>query len=497
MGQVRTIIKRLSETKLTEFWPGFVFGLVYFGYIFWWFWSLYPLDTLGVSSKFLSFILVCATFSISIIGMAFFWGLFSFFSIKILPKQQYQYLAPWYLASMFVLIEYARAWGFGILWLGSGSLLGPHWTIGNPAYFFGTSPILLGTASIWGIYGIDFIIVFIISAICTLVYFKKRKTRFIVAGEIILVIGVIALTHLLTIKPPQEQAGVTFSVIQTENQTKIYYTPGEILTDFSQKNAMLKSATNKSDLIIFPEGADFSQTLTDFLSPAAVQKYFNNLAPENRLIIDSDAIMESSELKSKVIFIDSKQGIVGFYDKQLLTPAGEFIPYLLKFPFLIIGHISGKSPEVATEFTKGSGTDIITYQDNTFKILVCSEIISPLISRTGSFGFMINIDSLGIFKGDSRMNSELLSSARFRAAENGKYLIMASNYGQSYLINSAGSITDSTSSSGYQILTGTIVPNKTRTWYNRLGDWPILLLSVLFFSLGLISKKCPGKSRLF
>ena len=34
-------------------------------------------------------------------------------------------------------------------------------------------------------------------------------------------------------------------------------------------------------------------------------------------------------------------------------------------------------------------------------------------------------------------------------------------------------------SSGYQILTANVVPNKEqRTWYNKLGDLPILLLSL-------------------
>src|SRR3989344_3424452 len=44
--------------KRHGFFIGFVAGLVYFLIIFRWFWSTYPLDTLGIESHFISFIVV-------------------------------------------------------------------------------------------------------------------------------------------------------------------------------------------------------------------------------------------------------------------------------------------------------------------------------------------------------------------------------------------------------------------------------------------------------
>ncbi len=55
---------------------GFATGLVYFLIIFRWFWSIYPLDSLGIQSKALSFVVILLMYIFSAAGMAIFWGLF-------------------------------------------------------------------------------------------------------------------------------------------------------------------------------------------------------------------------------------------------------------------------------------------------------------------------------------------------------------------------------------------------------------------------------------
>ena len=79
----------------------------------------------------------------------------------------------------------------------------------------------------------------------------------------------------------------------------------------------------------------------------------------------------------------------------------------------------------------------------------------------------------------------MLAISKFRAAENRKYIVISSNSGQSYIINPAGEVEKKTLGVGYELLTGSIVPNRDRTWYNYVGDWPILSLSLVFFGLAL------------
>ena len=51
--------------------------------------------------------------------------------------------------------------------------------------------------------------------------------------------------------------------------------------------------------------------------------------------------------------------------------------------------------------------------------------------------------------------------------------------------NPIGKIEKSTNPNRYELLTSTIIPNEGRTWYNYVGDWPILLISSAFFAVGI------------
>lgn len=411
--------------------------------------------------------------------MAVFWGFFSFLFFK-LKNSLKTPLVPLLAGGIFVLVEYVRAWGFSFLWAGNGSAFGPHWTLGNPAYLLNFWPILVKTSSFWGIYGIDFIIIFFLAGL--LLSFKNnRQNRKIWAAEMLLMFLAVLAAGNSSNTNKQATPSLKVTVIQTKNPTKADYLPEEILNNFGQQNILLRNAAKNSDIIVFPETSNFSKTVSGFFTADMIEKYFDNLAPKSILVVDSNRVSEPYGLKSKAIFIDSKNGIAGFYDKKLLTPGGEFLPYLLKAPLYFIGSLPKNNPE----FTAGSGNNIIVYKNNNIKVLVCSDIISPPLVREGGFDFILNLNSMSIFRENGLIASQIRALAKFRAAENGKYLVIASNYGRSYVISPYGKIEKSTPETGYQLLTADIVPNKARTWYNKLGDLPILLLSLAICGLSI------------
>lgn len=490
MDGVSRILQKFAHLRPIGFWPGFGVGLVYFSYIFWWFWSVHSLLSVGIGII-PSSLVILMPFIITVVGMSLFWGLFSCAVFNFFKKIETIFL-PFFYASTFVLLEYLRAWFFGILWAGKESLLGPHWTFGNLAYLLvGLGPIRQ-LASYWGIYGIDFLITFWGIALFLLIKFWPKGPKITLALEVSSVVAILILINFALPIDKFENKGkeLTVSIIQTKNPIKTFYKPEELLADLSEKNRLLKEASKKSDLVVFPESTDFSKTLSGFLDFTSTQKYFNNLTQKSILIIDSNRISEQEGLKSKVIFIDSKEGVVGFYDKKLLTPGGEFLPYLAKLPLLATEYLwKNDFISSGTVFSSGTKGNMLSYQNNKIKLLVCSDIISPNLLGGEEFNFMLNLNNLAIFNGSSLIEHELLSMARFRAAENNKYLAISSNFGHSYVINHLGNIIDSTSSTGYQILTKDIVPNQTRTWYNKSGDIPILILSFLIVLIGLKTTK--------
>lgn len=492
MDTIRKVFKLIRRLHTRNFWLGFTSGCIYYGYIFFWLWSLYPLTNFGVSGKLASFFLILFVFFFSVVCMAFFWGLYTFFGVKII-KTTHPFLTPFGLASLFVLCQYAQAWGFGLFWLGGGTTLGPHWTLGNPAYFFDSIPSIVNISSVLGIYGIDFLLISLGSAMG--LYLWKRTYQSALWTAVLIFTATIIFSGYSG--SMQETKKYIVSIIQTGNPTKIDYTPQEIIDDFAQKSTLLKQAAPKSDIVIFPERAWFSTTLSQFLDPKSFQNFFKTLTKNNILIVDNNRVTEEGGLKSKVLFIDSQEGIVGTYDKKLLTPGGEFLPYIIKFPLAVLGWLSHKNIPMV-EFARGQNDNVLNYGGEKIKVLVCSDIISPSISRAGSSGLIIELSSLGLFGQNKHIGNQILAMAKFRAVENKKYLILASHYGLSYIINPQGKVQEKTDFSGYQILTGEIASRTGFTWYNRLGDWPILMLSmVLLVIIGTLSPQCQKRFKLF
>ena len=184
MDKIRQLLGKLPKARPCGFWPGFLVGIIYFSYIFWWFWSVSPLLLSGTGNK-LSLLIILLPFLITVSGMSFFWGLFSFCLYNFRPKTRF---IPLFCGGTFVLLEYLRSWFFGILWFGNGSSLGAHWTLGNPAYLFAGSGFLRHFSSYWGIYGTDFLIVLVSTGFFIL--FRRR-------GKIIPVMIIFAAVFLL------------------------------------------------------------------------------------------------------------------------------------------------------------------------------------------------------------------------------------------------------------------------------------------------------------
>jgi len=415
--------------------------------------------------------------------MAFFWGICSFFGLRIIKNKKSQLTAP-AIGGLFVILEYLRSWGFGIIWWGSGSLIGPHWTLGNPAYFLAFSKYFLDTASVWGIYGIDFFIAFILVSVFIILrrYSKSNLAQLLIIVTIFTLVGFFSEGggNKVDLKP------LKIVLIQTERPTKVAYAPEELLSEFRNQLKLLGDAAKEGSIIVFPETSNFSKTLSGFLDTNLAQAYFDKLSSAPLMILDNIRSPEKDGPVSKTIFINSKNGVAEFNDKQLLTPGGEYLPYIIKWPLWLFNRPTVNSFTYSQEFSKGTHEENLYFQEKAAKIAICSDILSPILFRDTGYQFIIGQSSFGIFKGSKKLEGHILKSLRFRATENGKPAVLVSNFGRSYVINSEGQIEKSTPKNGYQILTADVVPNETRTWYNKLGDLPILLLSLAIFGYSVL-----------
>ena len=519
------------NSRHRPFLTGFVAGLLYFLIVFRWLWSIYPLDTVGIQSKLTSLIIIFLIYIISSAGMAAFWGLFGLvysLQLSVVRKKAEELDSKnpissklktenWTLITIpaiFVLLEYARAYGFGLLWVGSGTFFGPHWTLGNLAYALAGNSLALKLSSYIGVYGVSFVVVLVNALLFSVFNGGKTSSKTKLLNNpsydglfnrrvVVVIIVVLALAFAPKFFKPVSQdisKKINFALIQTNQPTKISPTPKETLDAFKEQLDLLNRVAKEhpeSQLIIFPEASDFFKNLSLFLTGSQIPNYFSNLFKEPRLIVAGARVIDTNDRAySRVFALDTKKDIIGFYDKRLLTPEGEFLSYPTKFIVNLLSKIKVSEFGDIRELGVGNKKVSTVNFRGQFSVapLVCSELLSPGLTRQTTEGsdVIVGMASYGIFHGSATLARQSLASARFRAAENQKPLLAASNMGLSYAINSEGNVGFITQNQGAQILTGSIALNSQKSWYNKVGDAPVLagcLALVAYFALFSIIKR--------
>ncbi|MBF0387526.1 MAG: apolipoprotein N-acyltransferase [Candidatus Omnitrophica bacterium] len=182
--------------------------------------------------------------------------------------------------------------------------------------------------------------------------------------------------------------------------------------------------------------------------------------------------------------------------KQHLVLFGEYIPFRRQLPFLqdIVG---------IDDFTPGAADALFNVPGlGKFGVLVCFEdTISELARRYARLGagFLVNITNDAWFRASGQPAMHL-DKARFRAAENARPLLRATNTGESCVVSADGRegacVQDN---QGRRVLTRgfvvtSVYPEVQMTWYTKCGEW-FIVLCVLILAAGLVAsfrKKKPA-----
>lgn len=475
---------KIIKTGQRAFWLGYSAGLIYFLISFKWHWAVYPLKDIGIENPYLGFFLIFFTWAATAGVLALTWGISAGLWKKLDEKISWNALLIF--PAVFTILEFLRSFLIGWVWAGPGTPLGPNWTLGNLAYNLHESFLALKFASWFGIYGVSFLIIF--AGLLLFIFLEKRQyKKFLITALIILTLFYWPEARFDLSEDPRsnlnEQADV--AIIQTKIANRDDYTPEEEIYVFKNQLELMDSLSKnfpQTEIIVFPEGSNFFKTLTLFKNMDGASRYFYNLFPSSALIVDNPKIAADGGFQSKTIFLDSRKGVLGSYDKYLVAPFGEYMPLIFKALDKMLG-LDTPAIQEKQEYQPGPKPPeaIATAAGLKAGSLVCSDIFSPSLAKnltiTGA-GLIISQSSFSFVKGAPDLFEQDLATAKFRAAENGRYLIKASNFGRSYIISDQGSLVKITPNLDWQILTGPVVLKDNKTMYNKVGDWPILLASL-------------------
>jgi apolipoprotein N-acyltransferase len=198
-----------------------------------------------------------------------------------------------------------------------------------------------------------------------------------------------------------------------------------------------------------------------------------------RVVYDSDG---KEQVFNSAFLTDSTGEVTASYDKTHLVAFGEFLPLGDLMPWMY-----QLSPQTS-HFYRGTHVRPMPIRGMRLGTLICYEDILPQFVRRVMDqhpDILINLTNDAWF-GNSREPRIHLALATFRAVEQRRYLVRATNTGISAIIDPVGRVLGETPTFARANLVGTVKPMQGLTFYQQVGDWPgYLSVLVVVLRLGL------------
>jgi apolipoprotein N-acyltransferase len=184
-------------------------------------------------------------------------------------------------------------------------------------------------------------------------------------------------------------------------------------------------------------------------------------------------------LYNTAVSSDPAGNVTGRYDKQYLLTFGEYLPLGETFPVLYQW-----SPN-SGHFSPGSSLDPLVVdvrgERHPVTALICYEDILPRFTndavRHAKPELLVNMTNDAWF-GDTTEPWEHLALAAFRAIEHRRYLVRGTNSGVSAVVDPVGRVIAHSGVFRQETVAATIHWMQSQTVYEKVGDWPWLLVSL-------------------
>lgn len=386
-------------------------------------------------------------------------------------------LVSWHCrCSKFYHFIFCVSWVF-FEWLTSWIFTGLPWAVMGYALSFST--ILIQGASLFSIFGLSFLTVYIGSGIYPII--NKQKHIF----TPILITSFIACLSLFYYGYSRlEDNKTTFSdikirLVQPSIPQTAKWDP-DIFWDNLDKHIELSSRPGNPDIIIWSEA---SLTIPFYLKP--VTDHLKSVFSNDKQVLILGAVstnkMENEDFKLFSTLVALEYGSVPIfeYHKSHLVPFGEYIPFKHFLPFKKLTH-------GIIDYTQGK-REVVSLNNYNLKIqpMICYESIFPAEVRilNSDADVIINVTN-DAWYGNSSGPYQHFEISRMRAVENGLPMIRVGNNGISAIIDPVGRVIDSIGLNQFNILDG-FIPLKIaeKTAYSVYGYISLFLLIVIVLIL--------------
>ena len=373
-------------------------------------------------------------------------------------------------------------------------------------------PFVIQVAALGGTYSVSFLIVLINAALAILLislfdrlHFKtpmripkiELKSATIFGATAVALLLMAAGYGFFIISTPLEGPKVKVAVIQGNiEQSQKWDKKFAPLIMRTYRELTITAARDNPDLIVWPETATPRAINTD----AKLEKEVRQVAEAARtqLLLGSSQVYKfkkndpkSAKVKNSAYLVPANPDlkISQQYDKIILFPFGEYLPYKDKIPWHYIN-----VPDVGN-YIRGKEFKVFRLPEFQFSVTICWEdLFSDFVRQFVKAGaqFIVNITNEAWF-GPTGAPYQFVSMSVFRAVENRVFVIRCTNTGISCFIDPNGRIINTVRDKiGKEVFirgvaSSCIIPQNSSTVYTRFGDWFVWVSVLMSFSFLLLS----------
>lgn len=370
-------------------------------------------------------------------------------------------------------------------WLRGHLLTGFPWLM--PGYAMGVSDALAQSAALFGVYGLNFIVILAGAAPAALAdepdtAGQSRLAR--LAGPMVSLMLLAAFAgagaYRLSFDDRAVVDGMRLRIVQPNVEQGEKWRP-------ENAPALLAGIIDLSDMATSPQSQGV-RDVTHLVWPESAVPFLIAERPDVRAaiaaLLPDDAVLLTGGLRrepappsaggqdtffNSLLVIDGTGDLVALYDKVHLVPFGEFLPFRDLLEPL------GFRRLVSMPAGFDAGGDVRTLQVGQtppFSPLICYEVIFPrsVADPSDRPEWLLNVTNDAWF-GQSIGPHQHFAQARFRAIEEGLPLVRAANTGISAVIDPYGRIVKTLGLGRRGVLDSALPQALPPTPYSKLGDW--------------------------
>jgi apolipoprotein N-acyltransferase len=358
------------------------------------------------------------------------------------------------------------------------------WPLGGFTWTsLGTSQVddrwLLPLASITGVWGVTFVVVFVDAVLTTAIL---RRGRGPVRASLALVAACLVLApSLLPTAHPTGDA-LSIAVVQIDVGVPPGVSPVEedllVARRTIDEHRTLAGAADRPDLVVWGEGALDPGALADVATVTDVRRAISTVGVPTlvgAVVNDPDGAQHTSALA-----FAGSGSLVDRYDKVHLVPFGEYVPWRSRLSWI------GAITQIPVDRVPGDRIHPISQPGVApYGTPICFENAFPAIPRAmvrdGATFLVVPVNNASY--GFTAAAAQHLQMSQMRAVETGRWVVDAGVAGISAFIDPAGSVVRSTGLFETTVLQGEVVPSTQETPYVRFGDWlPVASLALIALS---------------